>query len=128
MGRIIAVVEIANMLEPDKKLICDALVDTGASMMVLPSAWRERLGDLPEIRRLEMRTATQGTVAAVICAPARLQIEAFPPIVAEIAFVDMTPLNGDYEPLLGYIPLEQSQAAVDMLGQRLVYVKALDLK
>ena len=83
---------------------------------------------MPEIRRLEMHTATPDLVTAIVCAPARLQIEAFPPIVSEIAFVDMTPVNGDYEPLLGYIPLEQCQAAVDMLGHRLVYVKALDLR
>ena len=128
MGRIIASVEIANMLQPDKKLICDALVDTGAALMVLPSAWRERLGDFLVAEEVDMESATQETVRAVICGPVRLKIEAFRPIVTEVAFVDMVPDDGDYEPLLGYIPLEQCQAAVDMLGHRLVYVKALDLK
>jgi hypothetical protein len=128
MGRIMASVVISNMLEPEKKIHCDTLVDTGASLLVLPSAWRDRLGNLPEIRQLDMETATQDTVKATICAPVRLQIEQFPHIVTEVAFVDMTPQNGEYEPLLGYIPLEQSQAAVDMLGHRLVYVKRLDLK
>jgi hypothetical protein len=36
--------------------------------------------------------------------------------------------DGRYEPLIGYLPLEHSQAAVDMLGHRLVYVKRMDLK
>jgi len=40
----------------------------------------------------------------------------------------MQPEDGDYEPLIGYIALEQSQAAVDVLGHRLVHVKRLDLK
>jgi hypothetical protein len=40
----------------------------------------------------------------------------------------MEPANGEYEPLIGYLILEQSQAAVDMLGHRLVLVKHLDLK
>ena len=40
----------------------------------------------------------------------------------------MTPDNGSYEPLIGYVVLEQSQAAVDMLGHRLVHVKRMDLK
>ena len=40
----------------------------------------------------------------------------------------MEPRDRSYEPLLGYIVLEQSQAAVDMLGHGLVKVKALDLK
>ncbi len=54
--------------------------------------------------------------------------EGFRPIFSEVIYVDMTPKEGRFEPLLGYIPLEQSQAAVDMLGHRLVYVKRLDLK
>ena len=121
-------VVISNVLEPDKKIRCDVLVDTGVSLLILPSAWRDRFGDLPEIRQLDFETATQDTVKATICAPVRLQIEEFPPIVTEVAFIDMTPQNGEYEPLLGYIPLEQAQAAVDMLGHRLVFVKRLDLK
>lgn len=36
--------------------------------------------------------------------------------------------DGNYEPLLGYIVLEQCQAAVDMLGHRLVHVGKTDLK
>lgn len=43
-------------------------------------------------------------------------------------FVEISPEDGDYEPLIGYIILEQSQAAVDMLGHRLVAVKRMDLK
>ena len=46
MGRIIASVTIANIGDPADQLRCDALVDTGASHIVLPSAWRDRLGDL----------------------------------------------------------------------------------
>jgi len=40
----------------------------------------------------------------------------------------MEPTNGRYEPLLGYIILEQSRAAIDMVGHRLVQVKYMDLK
>ena len=40
----------------------------------------------------------------------------------------MAPENGIYEPLVGYIVLEQSQAAVDMVGHRLLHVKKMDLK
>ena len=123
-----ASVTISNVLKPDKIIRCDTLVDTGVSLLVLPSAWRDRLGDLPEIRQIELETATQDAAKAGVCAPVRLQIEKFPPIVTEVAFVNMVPQNGEYEPLIGYIPLEQSQAAVEMLGHRLVYVKRLDLK
>jgi len=46
----------------------------------------------------------------------------------EVLFVDMEPENGDYEPLIGYVILEQSQAAVDTLSHRLIPVKRMDLK
>ena len=106
----------------------DALVDTVASHLILPKQWKERLGDIEEIRVVELETATQRTEKGSVCGPVRMQIEGFEPIFSEVVFIDMQPDHGEYEPLLGYIPLEQSQAAVDMLGHRLVYVKRLDLK
>lgn len=42
--------------------------------------------------------------------------------------VDMEPDDGEYEPLLGYLVLEQCGAAVDMIGHRLIPVKYMDLK
>jgi hypothetical protein len=35
---------------------------------------------------------------------------------------------GTHEPLIGYIVLDQSQAAVDMVNHRLIMGRALDLK
>jgi predicted aspartyl protease len=128
MGRIVASVKIENLISPDKKLRCDALVDTGASHMVLPTAWRDRLGDLEQFRRVQLETATQASVEGAVCGPVRIQIEGFEPICSEVVFVDMDSADGDYEPLVGYLVLEQSQAAVDMLGHRLIHVKRLDLK
>jgi len=128
MGRIIASVSISNIEDKEKKIRIDALVDTGASHMILPEEWKERIGDLEEIRTVELETATQKTEQGSVCGPVRLQIEGFKPIFTEIVFIKMEPDQGEYEPLIGYIPLEQSQAAVDMLGHRLVYVKRLDLK
>ncbi len=128
MGRIAASVTIDNISKPDKSIRCDALVDTGASHMVLPTAWKERLGELREIGTVDLETATQKTVQGAVCGPVQLQIEGFRPIFTEVLFVDMEPENGKYEPLIGYIVLEQSQAAVDMMGHRLVHVKRLDLK
>lgn len=128
MGRIIASVTIDNASDVSKSLRCNALVDTGASLMVLPSAWKDRLGDLKFGAEIEVETATQEIVRAEVCGPVRIQIEGFRAILNEVAFVDMKPADGEYEPLIGYIVLEQSQAAVDMLGHRLVPIKHMDLK
>ena len=128
MGRIVASVRIENITDPAKSLRCDALVDTGASHLVLPNAWKERLAGLQLIRTVELETTMRATVQGEVHGPVKIQIEGFPPIFGEVLFVDLAPEDGIYEPLLGYIILEQSQAAVDMLGQRLIHVQRMDLK
>lgn len=128
MGRIVANVKITNLLEEGRILECDALVDTGTGYLALPNAWRPRLGTLHTIREIDCETATQDLVKASVCGPVEIHIEGFDPVYGEVLFLDMHPSDGLYEPLLGYIPLEQSQAAVDMLGHRLVHVKKADLK
>lgn len=128
MGRIISSVVIENVTDSNMRIRCDALVDTGASHLVLPSAWRERLGNLEELETIDLETATPETVQGQICGPVHIQIEGFRVIYNEVLFVDMKPIDGIYEPLIGYIILEQSQAAVDMLGHRLMHAKRMDLK
>ena len=77
---------------------------------------------------IELETATQETIQGEVCGPVKIQIEGFRAISGEVLFVDMKPEDGIYEPLIGYIILEQSQAAVDVLGHRLVPIKHMDLK
>jgi predicted aspartyl protease len=128
VGRIVAPVTITNAADPSRELLCDALVDTGASLMVLPIQWKNRLGTFTSSTIVEVETATQETVEAEVCGPVRIQIEGFRQIFNEVAFIEMKPANGEYEPLIGYIVLEQSQAVVDMIGHRLVPIKHMDLK
>ena len=128
MARIVSSVTITNISDPSKSLRCDALVDTDASFIALPNAWRDRLGDLEVIDRISLETATQETVKGEICGPVRIQIEGFRPVFNEVLFVETKPEDGIYEPLIGYIALEQSQAGVDMLGHRLVLIKHMDLE
>jgi predicted aspartyl protease len=123
MGRIVTSVRIENFAEPASSIRCDALVDTGASHMVLPNTWKDRLGHLEVLD-----TITQDTIQGEVCGPVKIQIEGFRPIYSEVVFVEMRPSDGVYEPLVGYLVLEQSQAAVDTLGHRLVHVKRMDLK
>ena len=128
MGRIVANVRIINLLDPEKAIECDALVDTGAAYLVLPKAWQNRLGKLNLFREIDCETATQELVKAQVFGPVDIRVEGFPPVCGEVLFLDMHPTDGFYEPILGYIVLEQCQAAVDMLGIRLVHTKKTDLK
>jgi predicted aspartyl protease len=128
VGRIVTSVRVTNAKDPSKSLLCDAMVYTGASYMVLPRAWKERLGEFETEDTVELETATQDVVQGEVCGPVQIKLEGFRAIYNEVLFVDMVPADGAYEPLVGYIILEQSQAAVDMVGHRLIHVKRMDLK
>jgi hypothetical protein len=128
MGRIVCQVVIENITNGRERLELSALVDTGASLLTLPKAWKEKLGDLQTIGDVELETAAQTTISGEICGPVKIQIEGFRPVFGEVLFIEMEPEDGIYEPLVGYIVLESSQASVDMIGHRLVPVKHLDLK
>ena len=128
MGRIVVPIHIRNPLEAGKEMVCDALVDADAGGLILPTAWRDRLSPFAKSRRVKLETADQRIIDGEICGPIEVQIEGFDPVFNEVTFVDSEPQDGAYEPLLGYILLEQSRAAVDLVGHRLVPVKAFDLK
>ncbi|HSH37526.1 MAG TPA: hypothetical protein VK993_01965 [Chthoniobacterales bacterium] len=126
MGRIVTRVTIENPLAPTKRIETDALVDTGAFMLTLPKAWQSRLGTL-ETRDLEVFTAQQDRVAAQVGGPVRIQLAGFPRISGEVCFLDMA-AGEEPEPLVGYITLKQSQAAVDKVGHRLTHIRYMDMK
>lgn len=128
MGRVVASVHVSNPAHPTQAIRCDVLVDTGVTELILPSAWKDRLGPLTALRRVTMETADQRIVEGEACGPVQIQIEGFDPIFDEVIFLDLQPSDGAYEPLLGYVVLEKSRAAVDLVGHRLVPVKHLDLK
>jgi hypothetical protein len=128
LKQIVVSVKIENPGDVSKSFGCNALVDTKVSLLVLPSEWKDRLGDVESTRTIEVETSAAQEFSCEVCGPVRIQIEGFRPIFNEVAFVEMKPADGEYEPLIGYIVLEQSQAAVDMLGHRLVPIKHMDLK
>ena len=128
MDRIVATVDVTNSIRPEHSLKCDALVDTGASYLTLPLAWKERLGNFEAEEQVELETATQNIVKGIVCGPVTIKVEGFRSIFNEALFLKMDPADGEYEPLVGYIVLEQCGAAVDMVGHRLVPVKHMDLK
>ena len=128
MGRIVAPVEIQNVQAPECAHRIDALVDTGASHITLPSAWRDRFGSFAVEEAVDFTTATQDIAAGIVCGPARIQVEGFRVIHGEVLFVEMPAVAGEYEPLLGYIALEQCGAVVDLIGHRLLPARYMDLK
>lgn len=128
MGRIVCQVTVENATNGHEALEFSALVDTGASHLTLPTAWKDKLGKLQSLQNVELETANQSTISGEMGGPVKIQIEGFRAVFHEVLFVEMEPNDGVFEPLVGYIVLESSQAGVDILGHRLVHIKYLDLK
>ncbi|MGI9068154.1 MAG: hypothetical protein ACR2HX_17345 [Pyrinomonadaceae bacterium] len=128
LKRIVVSVKVENALDVSKSLRCDAVVDTNVSLMVLPATWKDKLGSLESTGIIEVGTSIQGTIKGEACGPVRIQIGSFRPIHTEVVFVEAELDVGGFEPLLGHIVLAQSQAGVDMIGNRLIHIKHTDLK
>jgi len=129
MGRIHVAVSVESVLQPECALRFDALVDTGAYCLTLPAAWKERLGALPFCSEADLETADGRVVCGEVCGPVAIRIEGFRTIVGEVLFVaEAEGSEGQMEPLLGYLTLEQAGVAVDLVRHRLMKVPHLDLK
>lgn len=128
MGRITTTIDVQNPARAGSLKKMDVLVDTGACYLTLPLAWKKQFGPFESEAAVELQTATQEVVSGTVCGPVKIRVEGFRPIYNEVLFLNMEPADGEYEPLLGYIVLEQCGAAVDMLGHRLVPVRYMDAK
>jgi len=128
MGQVSVPVILVNEHDPTRELRFDAVVDTGAFGLILPTAWKERLGPLPHTATVKVETADQRVLTAEVCGPVRIQIDGFRAIDGQVVFMDMTPSRGSYEPLVGYPVLELAGAVVDMVTHRLVARRTFDLK
>jgi hypothetical protein len=121
-------VTLGNIVEPARVFVCDALVDTGAYCMTLPASWKGRLGDLPMSRSVVLELADQTPARGELCGPVRIQIAGFDAIAGKVLFLDDEGGARWFEPLVGYITLEQANAAVDMLRHRLFKQPTVDMK
>ena len=128
MGRIIAQTKITNLADESRYIECGLFVDTGAGALILPRAWKERLGDFLRSEPIELQLANGEVVRGESCWPVEIRIEGFRPVANEVVFMGEEEDEDIQEPLLGCVILEQAQAAVDMLGHRLVPVRYIDLK
>ncbi len=114
MGRIVAQVGISNPFDKGKELTCSMFVDTDVTGLILPLEWKTRLGEFPSNEEVELLLANNETIKGEACGPVGIQME--------------KGKDGESDPLLGYVILEQSQIAVDMVEHRLVPVKYMDCK
>ena len=94
-------------------VVNDALVDTGATYLSLPSRMVKALGLIPRPKQIKAETAT-GQIKCRMYTGALLTVNGRTEECAVMELPDKAP------PLLGVIPLEGLDFVVDPLGQKLV--------
>src|SRR5256886_15636849 len=97
-GRIVTHVTIVNVLDPAREIGCDSLVDTGAWGLMLPRAWKERLGAFQMTRTVDMVAADQRVVSGEGGGPVTIQIEGWEPVASEGTFLDLEHEGGPERP------------------------------
>lgn len=128
MGRIVVAVSVSNTMDPVRQIAFEALVDTGAYALTLPLAWRAQLEPMSLVEEVQLVLADQSVTPGYLCGPVTITVPGFATTVAQVLFMEMDQRDGRYEPLLGYLTLEQLRIAVDMVGHRLVKIPHVDLK
>jgi predicted aspartyl protease len=92
--------------------VADALVDTGATMLSLPTRLIDQLG-LKRYKTRRVRTSA-GVTQTSVCEAVRLTIQSRDCIVEVSEVPDECPV------LVGQVPLELLDFVVDPVGQRLI--------
>lgn len=91
MGQVKVPVTPVNGSNPARELRFDAIVETGAFGLILPTVWKERVGPLPHAAVVEVETADQRILTAEVCGPVRIRVDGFGAIDGEVVFMDMEP-------------------------------------
>lgn len=125
MGRVMVKVLVENLndlagvqagtLTPDqvrKVEIPDALVDTGATGLLMPKRLIAQLGLMP-LRTRNAMTAG-GVVSMQVYRAARLTVQ------GRDCILDVTEVSDELPVLIGQIPLESMDWVIDMQGQKLI--------
>ena len=106
MGKVIERIKITNLLNPKKSVEIDAVIDTGATMLVLPLNTVKKLG-LRKMRSVEVRYANNKTEVKPIYGVVTVEIK------GRAGEFDVLAEAKDSQALIGQIVLEQLDLVVD---------------
>ncbi len=112
MGKVIARVKLTNVFDPARSVEVDAVVDTGATMLVLPTETIESLG-LRKFRDVRVRYANNTKESKSIYGVVTLEID------GRGGHFDVLEESPGSTPLIGQIVLEALDLIVDSKARRL---------
>jgi len=113
MGKIIEKVKITNLLEPSKSIEVEAVIDTGATMVVLPQNIVDELM-LKKIREVKVRYANNSTESKSIYGVVTIEIK------GRTGNFDVLAEAEGSQPLIGQVVLEILDFVVDPRTRTLI--------
>ncbi len=113
MGKIIETLKITNFLDPTKSVEVEAIVDTGATMMILPENIVNELG-LEKIEEVRVKYADNRTGTKTIYGGVRLELK------GRAGIFDVLAENEGSQPLIGQIVLERLDLVVEPGAKRII--------
>ena len=113
MGKVIEKVKIMNLLEPTKSVEIESVIDTGATMVVLPQNVVDELG-LKKIREVKVRYANNSTESKSIYGVVTIEIK------GRTGNFDVLAEAEGSQPLIGQVVLEILDLVVDTRTRTLV--------
>ena len=113
MGRVTEKVKLTNFVAPEKSVVIEALIDTGAMMLVLPQNTVDALG-LRKMQERTVRYADNRTKVRSIYGGVIVDINGRSDLFSVIAEAEGT------QPLVGQIVLEQLDLIVDPVARKVM--------
>ena len=106
MGKILEKTRVTNLLDPSKSIEIEAVVDTGATMLVLPSDIVERLG-LRKVEEVKVRYANNSVQTTQIFGVVTLELQ------GRAGNFDVLAEAEGAQPLIGQIVLERLDLVIE---------------
>ena len=113
MGKVIENLKITNLLDPEKSVEVEAVIDTGATMLVLPQNLINELG-LKKMREVNVKYANNKTEVKSIYGVVTVEIKG-----RAGEFNALAEAEGS-QPLVGQIVLEQLDLVVDSSSRTVI--------
>jgi clan AA aspartic protease len=113
MGKVIEKVKLTSLFDPEKSVEIEAVIDTGATMAVLPKDIVDRLG-LKKIREVKVKYANNKVENKPIYGVATIEI------MGRAANLDVLVEEKGSQPLIGQVLLELLDLVVDPRTRRLI--------
>jgi len=113
MGKVIEKVKLTSLFEPEKSVEVDAVIDTGATMVVLPEDIVEKLG-LRKMREVKVRYANNNVEKKPIYGVVTSELK------GRSANLDVLVEEKGSQPLIGKVLLELLDLIVEPKARKLI--------